>query len=156
MTRFMAAQIAELDAHNQNTQLMTAACYSVSGEIWISTRRFCALPASVAFDAIGLVALGIDVLAAGERKDFGFPSPVTLDGYVLANLTARWQVTRSLALVGRIENLFDEQYELADTFNTPDRGVYVSVRYAPGRSDAGAVVASVARHPSQEQTWATD
>ncbi|MCK7577432.1 MAG: TonB-dependent receptor [Chromatiales bacterium] len=37
--------------------------------------------------------LGLDVLAAGERKDFGFPRPVTLDGYVLANLTARWQVT---------------------------------------------------------------
>jgi len=105
---------------------------------------------------IGPVALGLDVLAAGERKDFGFPSPVTLDGYVLANLTASWQVTRSLALLGRIENLFDEQYELADTFNTPDRGVYVSVRYAPGRSDAVAVASSVARHPSQEQTWATD
>jgi hypothetical protein len=73
--------------------------------------------------------------------------------------------------MGRIENLFDEQYELADTFNTPDRGVYVSVRYAPGRSDAGAVAASVAperapasrgaysagmRHSRQEQTWATD
>jgi vitamin B12 transporter len=105
---------------------------------------------------IGPVALGLDVLAAGERKDFGFPSPVTLDGYVLANLTASWQVTRSLALLGRIENLFDEQYELADTFNTPDRGVYVSVRYAPGRSDAVAVASSVARHPSKEQTWATD
>ena len=123
--------------------------------------------------AIGRVALGLDLLAAGERKDFGFPSPVTLDSYVLANLSASWQVTRSLALLGRIENLFDEQYELADTFNTPDRGVYLSVRYAPGRSDAGAgaVAASVApadtpaargaysagmRHSRQEQTWATD
>ena len=120
---------------------------------------------------IGPVAIGLDVLAAGERKDFGFPSPVTLDGYVLANLTASWQVTRSLALVGRIENLFDEQYELADTFNTPDRGIYVSVRYAPGRSDAVAVAATVApadapasrgaysagmRHSREEQTWATD
>jgi vitamin B12 transporter len=106
--------------------------------------------------AIGPVSLGMDVLAAGERKDFGFPKPVTLDGYVLANLTASWQVTRSLALMGRIENIFDEQYELADTFNTPDRGLYVSVRYAPGRSDTGAATASVARQSRQEQTWATD
>jgi vitamin B12 transporter len=121
--------------------------------------------------AIGPVALGIDVLAAGERKDFGFPSPVTLDSYVLANFTASWQATRSLALVGRIENLFDEQYELAHTFNTPDRGVYLSVRYAPARNEPGAVAASLAptatpasrgaysagmRHPRQEQTWATD
>jgi vitamin B12 transporter len=82
---------------------------------------------------LGPVVLGLDVLATGERKDFGFPKPVTLDGYLLADLTARWQVTRSLALIGRVENLLDEQYELASTFNTPDRGVYLSMRYAPSR-----------------------
>jgi vitamin B12 transporter len=82
--------------------------------------------------AFGPVAVGLDVLAAGERRDFGFPQPVTLDSYVLANLTARWQVSRTVALTGRVENLLDEQYELAHTFNTPDRGVYVSVSYAPG------------------------
>lgn len=82
---------------------------------------------------LGPVVLGLDVLATGPRKDFGFPKPVTLDSYVLADLTARWQVTRALALVGRIENLLNEQYELASTFNTPDRGVYVSLLYAPPR-----------------------
>ena len=114
--------------------------------------------------------LGIDVLAAGERKDFGWPEPVTLDSYVLANLTARWQVNRSLALVGRVENLLDEQYELAHTFNTPDRGVYLSVRYAPGARASGAVAAAVPRdsgsapraysvamsRKGEEQPWATD
>jgi vitamin B12 transporter len=84
--------------------------------------------------AFGPFAFGLDVLATGERKDFGFPEDVTLDGYVLANLTAQWQATRSLALQARVENLLDEQYELADTFNTPDRGVYVSLRYAPARN----------------------
>jgi vitamin B12 transporter len=82
---------------------------------------------------LGPVVLGLDVLATGEREDFGIPEPVTLDGYVLANLTALWQVTPSIALHARIENLLDEQYELADTFNTPDRGVYVALRYAPAR-----------------------
>ena len=84
---------------------------------------------------VGPVVLGLDVLATGERKDFGFPAPVTLDSYVLANLTAVWQVTPSFSLIGRIENVLDEQYELADTFNTPDRGVYVTLRYAPVRGD---------------------
>jgi vitamin B12 transporter len=93
----------------------------------------------------GRVALGLDVLYAGERKDFGWPAPVTLDSYVLANLTASWQVTRALAVSGRIENLLNEQYELADTFNTPDRGLYVSVRYAPGSRGAGVVAAAPAR-----------
>ena len=117
----------------------------------------------------GPVALGIDVLAAGERKDFGVPEPVTLESYVLANLTARWQVNRALAVVGRVENLLDEQYELAHTFNTPDRGLYVSVQYAPGSRAPAATVAAAPRDAAaarsayshlgragREQTWVTD
>jgi vitamin B12 transporter len=96
--------------------------------------------------AVGPVALGVDLLAAGERKDVGFPEPVTLDPYVLANLTARWQVTPAWALLARVENLLDEQYELARGFNTPDRGVYVSLRYAPTRAAAEAAVAMQPPH----------
>jgi vitamin B12 transporter len=99
--------------------------------------------------SFGPVALGLDVLAAGERKDFGWPEPVTLDSYVLANLTARWQVSRAIALSGRIENLLDEQYELAHTFNTPDRGVYVSVSYAPGSRAAATVATPPPRDPQR-------
>ncbi len=84
----------------------------------------------------GAVDLGLDVLATGQRKDFGFPEPVTLDSYVLANVTARWRATRAVTLVARLENALNEQYELAHTFNTPDRGLYLSVRYAPGGRDS--------------------
>ena len=119
--------------------------------------------------AFGPLELGLDLLATGDRKDFGWPEPVTLDGYVLANLTASWRVTPAVTLVGRIENLLDEQYELAHTFNTPDRGLYLSVRYAPGRA-AGAVARSsggvepagagaysaATRRNREEQPWAID
>jgi vitamin B12 transporter len=98
----------------------------------------------------GTVDLGIDVLATGERLDFGFPEPVTLDSYVLANLTARWRATRSLAVIARVENVLNEQYELAHTFNTPDRGLYLSLRYAPA-AGPGALVAG-----SSEATGARD
>jgi outer membrane receptor protein involved in Fe transport len=94
---------------------------------------------------------------------------VTLESYVLANLTARWQVNRALAVVGRVENLLDEQYELAHTFNTPDRGLYVSVQYAPGHRAAAATVAAAPRDAAgargayspggragREQTWVID
>jgi vitamin B12 transporter len=83
--------------------------------------------------ALGPLLLGLDVLATGERKDFGFPDDITLDSYVLANLTAQWQVNAGFALIARVENLLDEDYELASTFNTPGRGIYVAMRYAPGR-----------------------
>jgi outer membrane cobalamin receptor len=36
-----------------------------------------------------------------------------------------------------VENLLDEDYELADTYNTADRGLYVSMRYAPGAANRG-------------------
>jgi outer membrane cobalamin receptor len=36
-------------------------------------------------------------------------------------------------LEGRLENLFDKDYELIEGFNTPGRSVFVSVRYAPQR-----------------------
>jgi vitamin B12 transporter len=81
--------------------------------------------------AFGPVLLGLDVLATGERMDYGFPEDVTLDGYVLANLTVQYRATPALTLVARVENLLDEQYELADTYNTPDRGLYLTARYAP-------------------------
>ncbi|MDH4311951.1 MAG: TonB-dependent receptor [Gammaproteobacteria bacterium] len=87
--------------------------------------------------AFGPVLLGLDVLATGDRKDFGFPQDTTLDGYVLANLTAEWRATPSLSLIARVENLLDEDYELASTYNTPDRGLYVSMRYAPGAGNRG-------------------
>jgi vitamin B12 transporter len=83
--------------------------------------------------------LGVDLLAAGKREDVGFPSPVELDSYVLVDLTAGWRITDQLSLRARVENLFDEDYELADGFNTPERGVYIALRYglaAPGSRPA--------------------
>ena len=97
--------------------------------------------------SFGPVDLGLDVLATGERKDFGFPQRVTLDSYVLANVTARWKITRAMSLVARLENALNEQYELANTFNTPDRGLYVSVRYAPGTGGPTAIAAAPPEAP---------
>ena len=115
---------------------------------------------------LGPLELGLDLLAVGEREDFGVPEPVTLDSYLLANLTARWQMTRSLALLARVENLLDEDYELAYTFNTPDRGLYVSLRYAPGAARTTAVArdgaattgaySAATRGAGTRQPWVTD
>ena len=94
---------------------------------------------------LGTVDLGVDLLATGERKDFGYPEPVTLSSYVLLNLTARWRATPALTVTARLENALNEQYELADNFNTPDRGLYVTVAYSMG---AASSIASVAERRS--------
>ena len=90
--------------------------------------------------SFGTVDLGVDVLATGDRRDFGYPEPVTLSSYVLANVVARWRATPALTLVARLENALNEQYELADNYNTPDRGLYVSVSYSMGAGDQAARV----------------
>lgn len=75
---------------------------------------------------IGIVDVGIDVLAAGDRKDFG---DVKLDSYVLTNLTARLSLGDSWALQGRVENVFNEDYTIAEGYRTQDRAGFVEIRY---------------------------
>ena len=73
--------------------------------------------------------LALDVLTAGERRDVGFPSAVSLDAYVVANLSARVALADHWTLTARFENLLDEQYELAQGYNTMDRSAFVALRY---------------------------
>jgi vitamin B12 transporter len=78
---------------------------------------------------LGAHEVGCDVLLSGEREDFGTPEQIELDGYALVNLYARFALLRGLSLQVRLENALDEQYELASTYNTTDRGVFVALRY---------------------------
>jgi vitamin B12 transporter len=79
--------------------------------------------------ALGAHEVGFDVLLSGQREDFGIPEQIELDSYALVNLYARFALVRGLSLQVRLENAFDEQYELASTYNTPDRSVFVALRY---------------------------
>ncbi len=53
-----------------------------------------------------------------------------LSGYVLVDLRAAFPVTRNIELYGRIENLFNEQYETSFRYGTPRRAAYAGVRLA--------------------------
>jgi vitamin B12 transporter len=79
--------------------------------------------------SLGAHEIGFDVLLSGEREDFGVPEPVELDGYALVNLYARFALLPGLSVQLRLENALDEQYELASTYNTPDRSLFVAMRY---------------------------
>jgi vitamin B12 transporter len=79
----------------------------------------------------------VNVSAAytGEREDDFFPPPfffpaerVTLDSYMLLSLAARYRFTPQLAVIARIENALDEDYEDVYGFNTPGAGAYLGVR----------------------------
>jgi len=76
---------------------------------------------------IGPHEAGLQLLATGERRDFG---GVELAGYVLANLTASIALAERWTLRARLENLLDQDYELVDGYNTAGRGIYASLAYS--------------------------
>jgi vitamin B12 transporter len=78
---------------------------------------------------VGRLDVGMDVVASGNRKDFGFPL-VTLDSYTLVNATLRYRATEDLAVQGRLENLFDEDYAFAAGYRTEGRTYTIGVRYS--------------------------
>jgi vitamin B12 transporter len=77
----------------------------------------------------GAHEIGMDVLYAGERRDFGFPSQTVLPAYWLANLQAKIALGERFTLVARAENLFDEDYELASGYNTMGQSFFGALRY---------------------------
>ncbi|NNF52254.1 MAG: TonB-dependent receptor [Gammaproteobacteria bacterium] len=72
--------------------------------------------------------LGLDVLASESRRDSPF-SDIVNAGYVLANVTARVDLSRRMALRMRLENLLNSRYETAAGFNSPGRGLMLSLSY---------------------------
>ena len=73
----------------------------------------------------------------GSQDDVAFPpwpqppERVRLDSYTLVGIAASYQLTPAVQLIGRIENLLDEDYEDVVGFNTPGVGAYFGVRVAP-------------------------
>ncbi len=55
---------------------------------------------------------------------------VRIGGYAVLDLRASWQVTDTFELFGRVENVWDEQYQTAAGFGTAGRGVFAGIRAA--------------------------
>ena len=53
---------------------------------------------------------------------------VVLDDYTLIDVRGSWQVTGRVEVYGRVENLFDEDYETAKGYGAPGRGAFVGLR----------------------------
>ncbi len=75
---------------------------------------------------LGAGSVGAEIILSSDRRDVG---GAELPGYGLVNLAGRHSLNRMLTLEGRLENLFDKKYQLIDGFNTPDRSIYVTLRY---------------------------
>ena len=54
-----------------------------------------------------------------------------MGGYGLVNLTARYALGKDLSLEGRINNLFDKNYETVSGYNTAGFNAFIGLRYQP-------------------------
>lgn len=74
--------------------------------------------------------LGLHLVGDRTVNDFSsFPSTrVTLDSYQRVNLAGTYRVTSHLQLLGRIDNLFDKNYQEALGFGTPGRSGFFGIR----------------------------
>ena len=61
---------------------------------------------------------------------------MTLDAYTVVRLAAQYDITPYARIYGRIENLFDEDYEEIFGFETPEFAAYGGVRFTIGGEEA--------------------
>ena len=76
---------------------------------------------------IGRHEAGLQLLASGERFDFG---GTRLAGYVLASLTASVTLTDRWTLRARLDNLLDQDYQLVEGYNAAGRAIFASLAYS--------------------------
>ena len=76
----------------------------------------------------GAYRLGATLLAQDGRYD-DTANTVPLAGYGRLDLRAEWQMTPQWALLARIENVLDRDYETAATYVQPDRAGYLTLAY---------------------------
>jgi len=75
----------------------------------------------------------VDAIYNGKTQDLEFvnatpESRVEMDDYVTVNIGGDYQINESVQVYGRIENLFDEDYQEVFSFNTPGVEGFVGLR----------------------------
>ncbi|MCF6189020.1 MAG: TonB-dependent receptor [Cocleimonas sp.] len=80
---------------------------------------------NLGYDVSEKTRLGMDASFVGSREDFG----AKLDDYSLLNLSLNQKLTKRASLGLRLENVTNEDYELAYGYNTPKRGAYLTFSY---------------------------
>lgn len=74
----------------------------------------------------------LEGVASGARREYPFGTPpADLSGYVLVNAVLSRDVAADTKLVLRLDNVFDQAYELAKGYGTAGRTVYLGVQYQP-------------------------
>ena len=89
-------------------------------------RRAKTLASASVWQPIGAGRVGVQWNYVGSRIDVG---DVTLAAYSMFDLLAQYDVGHGVQIFGRIENLFDKQYQSVAGYNQPSLGAFVGLRW---------------------------
>jgi vitamin B12 transporter len=70
---------------------------------------------------------GVELLSVSDRVDYGLAKG---EDYVVARLYGSYELSSSLSLFGRVENLFDEEYVEVDGYPALGIGAFGGLRYS--------------------------
>ena len=82
--------------------------------------------------ALGAWRIGGTFRAEGRRFD-DLANNIKLSSYTLLDLSAEYRLAKDWRIATLVENLFDRDYETAYLYNQPGRGVFLTLRYQPGK-----------------------
>jgi len=69
------------------------------------------------------------IVYVGKRLDlFPYPTITEADAYTLFNLAASYRLSRHIEVFGRIDNLFNQEYEAVLGYGTPGRSAYIGIK----------------------------
>ena len=99
---------------NVNVQLARRAKRSITGSIRYAKSNY---------------DIGMEILSTSRRKDSDYSSTWN-KAYTLTNITGSYKVNKKWSIQGRIENLFNKGYTLANGYNTQDRSAFLTINYS--------------------------
>jgi vitamin B12 transporter len=75
------------------------------------------------------VNANLNIIHVGKRIDvFPYPTRTEADAFTLFNLAMSYQVTKNIEIFGRINNLFDTEYEMVLGYGTAGRNAYIGIK----------------------------
>ena len=75
---------------------------------------------------IGAVTVNLNIRRDSTRYDFG---GLKLDAYTLMNASMKWRINQHLMINASFNNALDEDYVLANGYNTPKRKIFLGFNY---------------------------
>ncbi len=79
----------------------------------------------------GKAGLGATFIAQSSRYDDA-GNTIRVGGFGKLDVRGSYELGQGLTLEGRVDNLLDKNYRTVDTYNTPGRSLFLTVRYAAG------------------------